>query len=113
MRAAVWGIRRFSWRAKTRGTGSSASISRPTAWRRKPYPEALLPTNMVLVRADLVDYWRLLCDAGVRQSGTTSSIRIRGPRSATSGEGGMPTGFSVSAEGLGAARMPHQLAGVY
>ena len=34
--------------------------------RRKPYPEALLPTNMVLVRADLVDYWRLLCDAGVR-----------------------------------------------
>lgn len=34
--------------------------------RRKPYPAALLPTNMVFVRADLVDYWRLCCDAGLR-----------------------------------------------
>ncbi|MGD9870705.1 MAG: tRNA (guanosine(46)-N(7))-methyltransferase TrmB [Thauera sp.] len=34
--------------------------------RRKPYPEALLPTNMVFVRADLVDFWRLLDDAGLR-----------------------------------------------
>ncbi|NMG74920.1 tRNA (guanine(46)-N(7))-methyltransferase TrmB [Aromatoleum diolicum] len=34
--------------------------------RRKPYPDALLPTNMVFVRADLVDYWRLACDAGLR-----------------------------------------------
>ncbi len=34
--------------------------------RRKPYPEALLPRNMVLVRADLVDYWRLLDEAGLR-----------------------------------------------
>ncbi|MCB1959853.1 MAG: methyltransferase domain-containing protein [Rhodocyclaceae bacterium] len=34
--------------------------------RRKPYPEALLPTNMALVRADLVDFWRLLFDAGHR-----------------------------------------------
>ncbi len=34
--------------------------------RRKPYPEALLPRNMVLVRADLVDYWRLVDDAGLR-----------------------------------------------
>ena len=34
--------------------------------RRKPYPDALLPTNMVLVRADLVDYWRLLHESGVR-----------------------------------------------
>lgn len=34
--------------------------------RRKPYPEALLPTNMVLIRADLVDFWRLLADAGHR-----------------------------------------------
>jgi tRNA (guanine-N7-)-methyltransferase len=34
--------------------------------RRKPYPESLLPKNMVLVRADLVDYWRLLHDAGIR-----------------------------------------------
>lgn len=34
--------------------------------RRKPYPEALLPKNMVLVRADLVDYWRLLGEAGHR-----------------------------------------------
>ncbi|NMG14702.1 tRNA (guanine(46)-N(7))-methyltransferase TrmB [Aromatoleum bremense] len=33
--------------------------------RRKPYPQALLPTNMVFVRADLVDYWRLCCDAGL------------------------------------------------
>lgn len=32
--------------------------------RRKPYPESLLPRNMVLVRADLVDFWRLLGDAG-------------------------------------------------
>lgn len=28
--------------------------------RRKPYPEALIPPNLVFVRADLVDYWRLL-----------------------------------------------------
>jgi tRNA (guanine-N7-)-methyltransferase len=34
--------------------------------RRKPYPEALMPRNMVFVRADLVDYWRLLDAAGVR-----------------------------------------------
>lgn len=34
--------------------------------RRKPYPDALLPTNMVFVRADLVDYWRLANDAGLR-----------------------------------------------
>ncbi|MDT3669224.1 MAG: methyltransferase domain-containing protein [Aromatoleum sp.] len=34
--------------------------------RRKPYPEALLPKNMVFVRADLVDYWRLCCDAGLK-----------------------------------------------
>lgn len=34
--------------------------------RRKPYPDALLPRNMVFVRADLVDYWRLCCDAGLR-----------------------------------------------
>ncbi|NMG43398.1 methyltransferase domain-containing protein [Aromatoleum toluvorans] len=36
--------------------------------RRKPYPDALLPKNMMFVRADLVDYWRLLCDAGMRLS---------------------------------------------
>jgi tRNA (guanine-N7-)-methyltransferase len=34
--------------------------------RRKPYPEALLPKNMVFVRADLVDFWRLLADDGLR-----------------------------------------------
>lgn len=34
--------------------------------RRKPYPEAMLPTNMVFVRADLVDYWRLACDARLK-----------------------------------------------
>lgn len=34
--------------------------------RRKPYPEALLPKNMVLIRADLVDFWRLLDEAGLR-----------------------------------------------
>lgn len=34
--------------------------------RRKPYPEALLPKNMVFVRADLVDFWRLLDAAGLR-----------------------------------------------
>jgi tRNA (guanine-N7-)-methyltransferase len=34
--------------------------------RKKPYPQALLPANMVLVRADLVDFWRLLVEAGVR-----------------------------------------------
>lgn len=34
--------------------------------RRKPYPDALLPKNMVFVRADLVDYWRLLDEAGLR-----------------------------------------------
>ena len=34
--------------------------------RRKPYPDALLPKNMVFVRADLVDYWRLVDAAGLR-----------------------------------------------
>lgn len=34
--------------------------------RRKPYPDALLPRNMASVRADLVDYWRLCADAGLR-----------------------------------------------
>lgn len=34
--------------------------------RKKPYPEALMPRNLVFVRADLVDFWRLLDDAGVR-----------------------------------------------
>lgn len=34
--------------------------------RRKPYPDALMPKNMVFVRADLVDYWRLLHAAGLR-----------------------------------------------
>jgi tRNA (guanine-N7-)-methyltransferase len=34
--------------------------------RRKPYPEALWPTNMVFARANLVDFWRLLADDGVR-----------------------------------------------
>lgn len=33
--------------------------------RRKPYPEALWPDNMVFVRADLVDFWRLLREAGL------------------------------------------------
>ena len=28
--------------------------------RRKPYPLALMPRNLVFVRADLVDFWRLL-----------------------------------------------------
>lgn len=34
--------------------------------RKKPYPEALIPRNLVFVRADLVDFWRLLADAGLR-----------------------------------------------
>ena len=34
--------------------------------RRKPYPESLIPANLVFVRADLVDYWRLLESAGLR-----------------------------------------------
>lgn len=34
--------------------------------RRKPYPAALMPANMVLVRADLVDFWRLLVERGLR-----------------------------------------------
>ena len=34
--------------------------------RKKPYPDALMPKNMVFVRADLVDYWRLMTEAGVR-----------------------------------------------
>lgn len=34
--------------------------------RRKPYPQSLWPRNMVFVRADLVDYWRLLYDSGLR-----------------------------------------------
>lgn len=34
--------------------------------RRKPYPDAMLPRNMVFARADLVDYWRLCFHAGLR-----------------------------------------------
>ena len=34
--------------------------------RRKPYPDALLPQNMVFVRADLVDLWRLFHRSGLR-----------------------------------------------
>lgn len=34
--------------------------------RKKPYPDALMPTNLVFCRADLVDYWRLLANAGIR-----------------------------------------------
>lgn len=34
--------------------------------RRKPYPQALMPTNLVFVRADLVDYWRLLAQARLK-----------------------------------------------
>lgn len=34
--------------------------------RRKPYPSALMPRNLVFVRADLVDFWRLLDRAGLR-----------------------------------------------
>ncbi len=34
--------------------------------RKKPYPDALMPHNMVFVRADLVDYWRLMAEAGIR-----------------------------------------------
>lgn len=34
--------------------------------RRKPYPQALMPANLVFVRADLVDYWRLLAQARLR-----------------------------------------------
>lgn len=34
--------------------------------RRKPYPAALMPRNLVFVRADLVDFWRLLDAAGLR-----------------------------------------------
>jgi len=34
--------------------------------RQKPYPAALLPKNLVFVRADLVDFWRLLAADGLR-----------------------------------------------
>ena len=34
--------------------------------RKKPYPDALMPKNMVFVRADLVDFWRLMAEAGIR-----------------------------------------------
>ncbi len=34
--------------------------------RRKPYPAALMPANMVLVRADLVDFWRLLAERDIK-----------------------------------------------
>lgn len=40
---------------------SAVRLARP-----KPYPAALLPQNMTLIRADLVDYWRLLHKAGMR-----------------------------------------------
>lgn len=34
--------------------------------RKKPYPDALMPRNLVFVRADLVDFWRLIDEAGLR-----------------------------------------------
>lgn len=34
--------------------------------RRKPYPPELIPANMALVRADLVDFWRLIAEHGLR-----------------------------------------------
>jgi len=34
--------------------------------RKKPYPDALMPHNLVFVRADLVDFWRLIDEAGLR-----------------------------------------------
>ncbi|MDR2925093.1 MAG: SAM-dependent methyltransferase [Azoarcus sp.] len=34
--------------------------------RRKPYPDALMPSNMVFVRANLVDFWRVLAEDGLR-----------------------------------------------
>lgn len=34
--------------------------------RRKPYPQSMWPQNLVFARADLVDYWRLLFEAGLR-----------------------------------------------
>jgi len=34
--------------------------------RRKPLPPALWPENLLFIRADLVDFWRLLLNAGVR-----------------------------------------------
>ena len=34
--------------------------------RKKPYPAAHLPQNMVFVRADLVDFWRKMAKAGLR-----------------------------------------------
>ena len=34
--------------------------------RKKPYPDALMPRNLVFVRADLVDFWRLLDEADLR-----------------------------------------------
>jgi tRNA (guanine-N7-)-methyltransferase len=33
--------------------------------RKKPYPDALMPTNPSCA-ADLVDYWRLMAEAGIR-----------------------------------------------
>ncbi|MCB1917865.1 MAG: SAM-dependent methyltransferase [Rhodocyclaceae bacterium] len=36
--------------------------------RRKPYPSSMMPANMVLVRADLVDFWRLLAARDLRLS---------------------------------------------
>ncbi len=34
--------------------------------RRKPLPPALWPENLLFLRADLVDFWRLLLNTGVR-----------------------------------------------
>lgn len=34
--------------------------------RRKPYPESMWPDNLVFVRADLVDYWRLCVAEGLK-----------------------------------------------
>lgn len=34
--------------------------------RRKPLPPALWPENLLFLRADLVDFWRFLAEAGVR-----------------------------------------------
>jgi yecA family protein len=76
---------------------------------RKPYPDALMPTNMVFVRADLVDYWRLMAEAGIRLARHYILYPNPGPRSATWPGAGMRIRCFPCAAARRAAGMPQQL----
>ena len=60
-----------------------------------------MPTNLVFVRADLVDYWRLMAEAGIRLARHYILYPNPGPRSATWPGAGTPTRCSRSSAARG------------